>query len=78
MAWKCRLGTSNSSSDSDGDGLGDYLEAMLGTDPTRQDTDRDGLTDAVEVNGWQFTYATGLSTLVTTDPRLRDYRQRRA
>ena len=67
-----RLGTSNSSSDSDGDGLGDYLEAILGTDATRTDTDRDGLTDAVEVNGWQFTYATGLSTLVTTDPRLRD------
>ncbi len=67
-----RLGTSNSAADTDGDGLGDYLEAILGTDATRTDTDRDGLTDAVEVNGWLFTYATGLSTLVTTDPRLRD------
>ena len=67
-----RLGTSNSSGDTDGDGLSDYLEAILGTDSTRADTDRDGLTDAVEVNGWQFTYGTGLSTWVTTDPRLRN------
>ncbi|MCB9141274.1 MAG: hypothetical protein H6646_03245 [Anaerolineales bacterium] len=48
------------------------MEAILGTDPTRADTDLDGLTDPVEVDGWQFTYGTGLSTLVTTDPRLRD------
>ena len=67
-----RLGTSNSLADTDGDGLSDYREAILGTDPTRSDTDRDGLTDAMEVNGWQFTYATGSSTLVATDPRLRD------
>ena len=64
-----RLGTSNSLADTDGDGLSDYREAILGSDPTVVDTDRDGLTDGQEVNGWQFTYGAGLSTLVTTDPR---------
>ena len=67
-----RMHTNPNSGDTDGDGLSDNLEAILGTDPTRADTDLDGLTDPVEVNGWMFTYGTGLSTLVTTDPRLRD------
>ena len=35
--------------DTDGDGLPDYMEEMLGTSCTSKDTDGDGLTDFVEV-----------------------------
>ncbi|AFV25350.1 ricin B lectin [Methanolobus psychrophilus R15] len=35
--------------DTDGDGLGDYVEYILGTDPTNYDTDGDGLDDGTEV-----------------------------
>ncbi len=36
--------------DTDGDGLMDYLEVKLGTDPKNPDTDGDGLLDGEEVN----------------------------
>jgi uncharacterized repeat protein (TIGR01451 family) len=36
--------------DSDGDGLGDALEATLGSDPFDADTDDDGLIDGLEAN----------------------------
>ena len=39
----------DSSVDSDGDGLSDWLEAKLGTDPYNPDTDGDGLPDGWEV-----------------------------
>ena len=34
--------------DTDGDGLGDSLEAVLGTNPLDADSDDDGLTDGAE------------------------------
>jgi hypothetical protein len=39
----------DSSVDSDGDGLSDWLEAKLGTDPYDSDSDDDGLSDGDEV-----------------------------
>jgi hypothetical protein len=42
--------------DSDGDGLSDAVEAQIGTDPNKADTDGDGLPDLVE-------HANGLSPL---------------
>jgi hypothetical protein len=44
--------------DSDGDGLPDYLEILLGTNPNNADTDGDGLPD-----GWEVRY--GLNPLRT-------------
>lgn len=43
----------DSSVDSDGDGLIDWLEAQLGTDPYNPDTDGDGLSD-----GWELAHDT--------------------
>jgi len=40
-----------SSTDTDGDGIADTVEAALGTDPTSIDTDYDGLTDHYELWG---------------------------
>ena len=39
--------------DSDGDGLPDYLEAIIGSDPYNADTDGDGLPDGYEVYSTQ-------------------------
>jgi len=45
------LGTDDSNSDSDNDGLNDYAEVMVyKSDPTKADTDEDGLSDGREVN----------------------------
>ncbi len=38
--------------DTDGDGLTDFVEERLGTDPTSADSDGDGLSDGVEVGGF--------------------------
>jgi hypothetical protein len=40
--------------DSDGDGLTDYIEALIGTNPNSDDTDADGISDYAEVMGWSF------------------------
>jgi len=45
LAWQLVLVT-----DSDGDGLNDYIEGLIGTDPLLVDTDGDGVTDYDEVN----------------------------
>ncbi len=37
-------------SDTDNDGLDDYMEYIIGTDPRRRDTDNDGIDDASEVH----------------------------
>jgi len=50
----------DSSVDSDGDGLSDWLEAKLGTDPYNPDTDGDGLSD-----GWEVAH--GLDPLDDSD-----------
>jgi len=42
-----RIGTSTTSADTDGDGLGDFAEFSW-TDPLRTDTDNDGTSDAAE------------------------------
>lgn len=60
------------SADTDNDGLSDADELRIGSDPTRADTDGDGLTDREEVEGYDFTYAPGKTTLVTSDPTLAD------
>lgn len=58
--------------DSDGDGLSDGEEMRLDTWPDRYDSDGDGLSDGEEVHGWTFTYATGKSIQVTSNPLLPD------
>ncbi len=51
-AEELALGTSDCNSDSDGDGLDDFLESgTLGTDPLVADSDGDGLSDGEEVSG---------------------------
>ena len=48
------IGTSQTSSDSDGDGISDYREVRIWkTDPLKKDTDGDGFSDFVDVmNGY--------------------------
>ncbi len=47
-----KLGTSDESADSDGDGLSDYDEYhKYKTDPAKSDTDSDGYSDKVEIDG---------------------------
>lgn len=54
--------------DTDNDGLNDYEELFWGSNPTKADSDGDGLTDLEEVEGWDFTYAPGKTTRVTSHP----------
>jgi hypothetical protein len=42
------------STDTDGDGLSDFVEDRIGTSSTMADTDGDGLNDNIEVNGFTF------------------------
>lgn len=50
--YEIELGTSDLSSDSDGDGLSDFQEVKeFGTDPLDEDTDGDGYLDGEEVKG---------------------------
>jgi MYXO-CTERM domain-containing protein len=53
--------------DSDGDGLGDKLEAKLGSDPQDADTDDDGLLDGDEANPSEDTDHDGLLNVVDPD-----------
>ncbi|MBI2391266.1 MAG: hypothetical protein HYV09_16880 [Deltaproteobacteria bacterium] len=43
-------GSSGCSLDTDGDGVGDALEATLGTDPSKADSDGDGINDNIELS----------------------------
>ncbi|HSH81798.1 MAG TPA: hypothetical protein VLA19_25005, partial [Herpetosiphonaceae bacterium] len=45
---------SNDGTDTDSDGLSDYLEERLGTEPSVADSDDDGVDDGVEVRGFSF------------------------
>lgn len=56
----------------DGDGLRDDEEVRHGTDPTQGDSDGDGRADGQEVDGYQFTYAPGKTTLVRSSPLAAD------
>ena len=47
-------GTDPCSSDTDGDGLSDFVEVGSCTDPTNADTDNDGLSDGVETDTGTF------------------------
>ncbi len=59
--------------DTDGDGLGQRLEAMFGTDTSKADTDGDGLTDSFEVfKGWKVTFPANVSRYVTSSPTKAD------
>ncbi|NCC30771.1 MAG: hypothetical protein EOM24_01960, partial [Chloroflexia bacterium] len=40
--------------DTDGDGLSDFVEERIGTDPNNADSDGDGLEDGLEVNGFML------------------------
>jgi hypothetical protein len=51
----------NNNSDSDQDGLTDFLEERVGTDPTRADTDQDTIPDGKEVLGFQHAGRTWFS-----------------
>lgn len=69
------LGVSATDDDTDGDCqlpnnvcLTDGEEARRGTNPAQLDSDGDGLLDREELDGWTFTYATGLTTRATSDP----------
>jgi hypothetical protein len=55
-----------------GDGFVVSERHRLGSNPAAADTDGDGLTDLAEVTGWQFVYAPGKVTWVTSDPAKRD------
>lgn len=44
----------NDGTDTDQDGLTDYVEAILGTDPLRTDSDGDLITDTLEVRGFVY------------------------
>jgi hypothetical protein len=46
--------TSDAPTDTDGDGLRDFVEERIGTSVVISDTDSDGLRDNVEVNGFSF------------------------
>lgn len=59
--------------DTDGDGLGRRLEAMLGTDENNSDTDGDGINDYDEMfTGWQVTYPGGATLWVRSSPTKAD------
>lgn len=59
--------------DTDGDGLGRRLEAMLGTDENNSDTDGDGINDFDEMfTGWQVTYPGGTKLWVSSSPTKAD------
>jgi hypothetical protein len=55
-------------SDTDGDGLRDDEEVRNLTDPASGDSDGDRRGDGQEVNGYQFTYTAGKTTLVRSNP----------
>ncbi len=50
------LGTNPNNADTDGDGLGDGVEALAGLDPRDADTDGDGVGDGDELNGGTNAY----------------------
>ncbi|MGB0383516.1 MAG: LamG-like jellyroll fold domain-containing protein [Ardenticatenaceae bacterium] len=79
--WEIENGYNASNADGDADGLNDYWERFYGTNSYQADTDNDGLLDSEEVfhegsdgwtGGWDFFYASGSKTLVTSDPLLAD------
>ncbi|MGK0274939.1 MAG: hypothetical protein ACI9N0_001320, partial [Ilumatobacter sp.] len=51
--------------DTDLDGLTDFVEERIGTDPKLKDTDGDGLNDGVEVEGFELTCAANTGAPVT-------------
>jgi MYXO-CTERM domain-containing protein len=53
--------------DSDGDGLGDKLEATIGSDPHDADTDDDGLLDGDEANPSEDTNGNGVKNAADPD-----------
>lgn len=57
--YKIPVGVLGDSSDADGDGLSDYLEATLGLDPARADTDGDGYADGNELAGGYSPWGAG-------------------
>ncbi|MCB0144559.1 MAG: hypothetical protein KDE50_32055 [Caldilineaceae bacterium] len=46
--------TADDGTDTDDDGLTDFVEEQIGTDPSFPDTDGDGLSDSIEAKGFQF------------------------
>lgn len=54
--------------DTDGDLIWDGDEIRRGTNPAHSDTDGDGITDKQELDGYTFTYASGKTTQMFTDP----------
>ena len=64
--------SSDKTTDTDGDGLTDYVETCLGTSPYAIDTDNDRITDTLEVNGFVFTDTQGTVTTFYSDPLSED------
>ena len=54
--------------DSDDDGLTDYVENCLGTNPYSVDSDNDLITDTLEINGFVFTDTLGTARTFYSDP----------